>query len=426
MHSWVGFYAGIVIATLSLTGVVALFKSELDYALNLSLFKVEPQTKQADISAIIRDLREEHGAEGHIQTYPPNSPTDSWRLRFLRPGKFGFSQLEVFIDPYFGEILGERDYTRSLAYFVRQLHVRLYESVWGRQIVGLAGIALLLSTVTGLLIYGRFMKKQVFAAIRTKTLRVKWADYHKLIGVATLAFNLMIAITGAWLGLQVYLQPLVLDGRPGGFTREEKPLNKEQDLATYVDYQAALATSAHLFPELKPAFMVPSRDGSRTLRILGDVPGQAYERHTFSLTLDKQDLGELHRYDIREASAGDKLFFLQESMHFGDYGGITLKVVYTFFGLTSGFLSLAGFVVYLERNEKRRRERPRYTPMRPLVLRWTWAIVGVCVFLGVLQINFGPAPPAILVLLAVYGSLLFVVLRALVRTIRARLRPAAA
>ncbi|MEM9301539.1 MAG: PepSY-associated TM helix domain-containing protein [Pseudomonadota bacterium] len=423
IHAWVGFYAGIVIAALSLTGVAALFKEELDRALNPQLFSVAPAAVTVDIAERIEAVRSEHGPEHHSQTFPPLSPTETWRLRFLLRKRFGFEQIEVFIDPYSGRILGERDYTRTLAYFLRQVHVRLYESVFGRQIVGIAGIALLVSTVTGLLIYGRFMKKQFFAAVRSKNIRVKMADWHKLIGVATLAFNLMVAITGAWLGLQVYLQPLVLDARPGGFVRAEKPLTAEVDIATAVDYPAVMAASQRLFPELVPRFLIPSRDGSRTVGIRGDVPGQAYERNSFSLTLDKTGLEELHRYDIRAAGFGDKLFYVQEAVHFGDYGGLAMKFVYSFFGLTSGFLSLAGFVVYLERTQKRRREARTILPTSVVVWRWTGAIVGTCVLLAIMQLNLGPVVPAMLVLLAVYGSLLFFIVRGLYRSVRARLVP---
>lgn len=420
VHGWVGLYAGVVIATLSLTGVIALYKVELDHALNPHLFTVEPNGDRVPISTVIERLRNEHGVENHTHTYPPKTDTGTWRLFFVILEPLDMTQLEVFVDPYSGEVVGKRDYTHTLAYFVRQIHVRLYESLFGRQIVGLAGIALLISTITGVLIYGRFMKRKLFGAIRSKTLRIQYADYHKLVGISALAFNLMIALTGAWLGLQGYLQPLVIGDRPGRYEVENKPLTEEEDQAFFVDYEEVVNTSKTLFPELVPEHIQPSRDGSRTVRIAGNVPGAAYERHSFSLTLDKEDLAELHRYDIRSAPTGEKLFYVQESLHFGDYGGIALKILYAFFGLTAGFLALSGFVVYLERTERERRQKRAFIELKPLLLRWATAISGVCIFLAVLQLNFGPAIPAVLVGLALYGTLLFLLARALVRFVRSR------
>ncbi len=45
----------------------------------------------------------------------------------------------------------------------------------------------------------------------------------------------------------------------------------------------------------------------------------------------------------------------QEALHFGDFGGLPLKVLYALLGLTSGFLSISGFVVFLFRRKKKQR-----------------------------------------------------------------------
>ncbi|MEM1411595.1 MAG: PepSY-associated TM helix domain-containing protein [Pseudomonadota bacterium] len=420
IHSWVGLYAGVVIATLSLTGVTALFIPEIDRLINGDKFHVEPSGPLQPVAGVIEQLAEEHGPENLLVVFPPTEPDDTWLLRFFQRDGIHVSQPDFFIDPYAAEVIAERDYMRSLAHFLRQIHVRLFESQFGRQIVGIAGIALLLSTLTGFLIYGRFMKKQLFGAIRAGKPRVVLADWHKLIGVATLAFNLMIAITGAWLGLQVYLQPVLVGDRPGAYRATEKPLEAEADAAFVVNYDEVLTTSRALFPELVPKVITPSRDGARTLRVAGDIPGQAYERNSFILTLDKEDLSEVHRYDIRQAGAGAKLFYLQESMHFGDYGGLLLKFVYAFFGLTSGFLSLAGFVVYLERTAKKRREKPRFRELKPTLLRWTYGILGTLVLLAGMQMALGPVIPYLLVTVTFYGWLLFLLLRQLGRFVRSR------
>src|SRR3546814_13544545 len=83
------------------------------------------------------------------------------------------------------------------------MHVRLYEGNWGQQLVGIGGLALAVVAITGLMIYGNFMKRQVWPAVRNrKNIRIVMADWHKLIGISPLAFTLVIALTGAWLGLQ--------------------------------------------------------------------------------------------------------------------------------------------------------------------------------------------------------------------------------
>jgi uncharacterized iron-regulated membrane protein len=419
LHNWVGLYAGVVIAVLSLTGVVALFKFDIDRALNPSLFKIQPQENYARISPLVDSLRMVHGAEHHRSVRIGSESNESWSLIFfnakniLKP-KF----TEVFIDPYTAKVLGQRDVYKSTAFFIRNLHVRLYDSLIGRQIVGISGIALLLSTVTGFWIYGGFMKKQFFGVIRQKNLRIRMADYHKLIGVTTLFFNLIIAITGAWLGLQVYLEPLVTEQRPGQFILKDKPLSKADDIAYPVDYDQVYAKTKDYFPELVPHTMSASTDGSRKITIYGTVARTAFERNRFSLTLDKKDLTELNRFDIRKASWGNKLYFIQESMHFGDYGGWFVKIIYAFFGTTSGFLALSGFVVYLKRTDRKRKKGSNYLDIKPLLLRWVYGISGFMILLYLLHLIFGIVVPSLLVMALLYLSLLVLLIRALYLFIR--------
>lgn len=423
LHNWIGLYAGVVIAILSLTGVVALFKIDIDKALNKELFKVKPQEKYAQFTPVIDSIRTAHGAENLLSIGVAKAPEDSWSiLFFLRNSTLDVKQWQVFINPYTGEVIGERDIYKSAGFFIRNIHVRLYDSLIGRQIVGLAGIALLISSITGFWIYGGFMRRQLFGVIRRKNLRIRMADYHKVIGVTTLLFNLMIAITGGWLGLQKYLEPPIAGERPGIYKVVDKPLSKEEDAQYEVDYNEVYNKSRTLFPEFIPSIMRPSTDGSRTVTVMGSAPRTAFERNAFNMTFDKQNLVELDRYDIRKASLGDKLFYIQESMHFGDYGGLVVKIIYSFFGITSGFLALTGFIVYLKRTERGRAEKPKFVELKPLLLRWTYGILGGIVLLLVLHMVLGIAVPTVLTMAALYLSLLFLIIRAIVLFIKRKIR----
>lgn len=420
MHSWLGLYAGIVLAILSATGVAALFKVEIDRALNAGLFTVPVAGVAGPVASVIARVRHEHGAKYHFNTYPPKSPGDTWRVAFFIRKGLDFKQTEVFIDPYTASVVGERDHAASFGAFLRNIHVRLYENVIGRKLVGLAGLALLLSTLTGLWIYGGFMKGQLFAVIRRGSLRMTMADLHKLVGVGTVVFNMMIAATGTWLGLQGWLQPALMGDRPGTFKRSDKPIPAAQDVDYEVDYDRVVARSHELFPEMVVHSLRLSHDGSRTVRVAGDVPGTAYERHSFSLTLDKETLAELHRYDIRDAPAAQRLFYVQESLHFGDYGGTGLKLLYVLFGLSSAALSLAGFVIYLERTSRKRKQSSRPVSSGRLAGRWTVRIAAVLCLLAVLHLSFGVVPPAVLVVVVFHGTWVTLGVRALLRLWRNR------
>ncbi len=423
IHSWTGLYAGIAIAFLSLTGAAALFRSEFDTLLNPGLRIVKPGETKMTMSSVVEKVKAQHPDKHLFEVELPVHSTGTWNIRLLAKEQERLFPVfwEVFVNPYTGEMLGQRNYYKTFSYYLRNLHVRFYEGFYGRQIVGLAGLALLVSTITGLLIYGRFMKKQAFGTIRKKNLRISQADYHKLIGSAALIFNLMIAITGAWLGLQPYLQKWMDIDRPNTFQRSPQPFSKADDLACPVDFDRAYEAARLHFPTLMPTLIRPSNNGDGTITILGDVPRQVYERNSNKIVLDKKNYKPLFIYNISEAHAGAKLFFVQESLHFGDFGGLGLKILYCLLGLTSGFLSITGFIVYLERARKKRQEKPRFIELRPLLWQYTAGILAFCIVVGVLSIHWGVGIPTLVVVVAFYGFIIATLFKKLFVLIKGRI-----
>jgi uncharacterized iron-regulated membrane protein len=355
IHSWVGLYAGIVIAVLSITGAAAVFIPEIDVLLNREMLEVKPEEKKASLNAIMQKVKAKYPALELNAIELPASPEQVYVFKLFNPeaGKYESRSLDVQVNPYTGEITGTRDYNRSFAFFLRHLHVRLYENYWGRQVVGLFGIALVISTITGLLIYGNFMKKQFFGSFRSgRGIRIASADWHKFVGVAALLFNLIIAITGAWLGLQPKVMSWTGMKSPNHYVAPEKPITQDEDKTFLIDYDALLHKAQQAYPEMLPLYVTHSDNGTRQVEIYGNIAGQVYERQTQKLVLDKQTHEVKFLYDVRKQDIGDKLYYVQEALHFGDFGGLFLKILYCLFGLTSGALSITGYIIYLKRKEK--------------------------------------------------------------------------
>ena len=423
IHSWVGLYAGVAIAFLSVTGVAALFRIEADHVLNPGLRTVESLGHKVPMTPVVEKIQALHPDKQLFEIELPKTSDGTWNIRFVAKESDPLFPVlwEVFVHPYTGETLGERNYYKTFNYFLRNIHVRFYEAWFGRQIVGLAGLALLVSTITGFLIYGKFMKKQFFGSIRKQKLRVQQADLHKLIGITALVFNLMIAITGTWLGLQGYLQKWLSIERPNTYAIAEKPLDAEQDIQYVFNYDSVCIATTNNFPQLIPLHIRPSTNGDRTVTVLGNVPGQVYERSNNKLVLDKLDYRMLFKYNINQGNFGDKVFYVQEALHFGDFGGITLKVLYSFLGITSGFLSITGFVVYLERTRKKRQVKAGFIALRPMLWRWGGSIIAFCVIMGVMSMIWGIGVPSLLVIITFYGAMLFLLLRAIYLNLKWRL-----
>lgn len=145
------------------------------------------------------------------------------------------------------------------------------------------------------------------------------------------------------------------------------------------------ATVRSEFPDLKPRDIIPSTNGSGTIMVRGNIAGLVYERGINTLVLTKVGYTPLFKYDIRQQPFSHKLYFVQEALHFGDFGGLLLKVLYTFLGLVSGFLSTSGFIVYLYRRKKK---QPEINPMK-LTFAYSVAVVLFLVMIALVSLLIG-------------------------------------
>lgn len=365
IHHWAGLYAGILIGVLSLTGALAVFIPEIDALV------VKHHYDARTSAPVDGDPRFHNAIDSLTKLYPsysslsirlPEKPDQLAEIDLIAPPENGkFLRYNFFVDAAADRIVAQRNQQNSLANYLRQIHVRLYEGNWGRQLVGIGGLALVVLAITGLLIYGNFMKKQRWPNVRKNVgARIVMADWHKLLGISALAFNLVIAITGAWLGLQPWLMR-TLDMKTPNAYRAPVVMEPAADKAFPVNWTEVFASIRREFPDLKPTHISSSTNGSGTITVRGNIAGTVYERNINTLILSKNGYKPVFKYDVRQQPFSHKLYFVQEALHFGDFGGMLLKFVYAVLGLVSGFLSISGFVVYLYRRKKK---KPQISPMK--------------------------------------------------------------
>lgn len=400
IHQWVGLYVGTVIAALSLTGAVAVFIPEIDALLERKYELSSVGESYVPMNAVISQVQLQNPGYRVLGAIPPQEEDMPLILDiFKEAGATDSERIQVFINPYTGSIIGQKSHTNSLSNYLRQVHVRLMDAWWGRQLVGLAGVGLFVLCVTGLLIYGQFMKNQLFGAIRKKNLRMLMADWHKMVGMAALLFNLMIAGTGAWLGLQPVLIKWFDIKAPNTFVSAGKVSTPDLDIGQQYDYWKAVDIARSTIPDFTPTQVIPSRNGSNTIEVKGNAGLLPFEPNISKVVLDKSTLEILHVYDIREQAFMDKFYYLQEGLHFGRFGGIFLKIVYALLAITSGALSITGFFIYLIRKKKSVQEKDQ---VKKIIFIYSVATVLLLILLGMISVFIGYAYATMLMTPTVY------------------------
>lgn len=80
---------------------------------------------------------------------------------------------------------------------ILHLHTDLFAGLWGKLFLGLMAALFVAAIVSGVLLYGPYMKKLRFGTVRDgRTPRLRWLDLHNLVGAATLEWAATAGLDG--------------------------------------------------------------------------------------------------------------------------------------------------------------------------------------------------------------------------------------
>lgn len=197
------FYAGLFVAPfmvmLALTGIVYLFKPQLDPLMYPSLLKVPAGQHSLAADELLQRVQAAY-PQGHIKQYLP--PVDAGRsAQFVVQHKG--QELNVFIDPYHGDVLGEQDAKRNLQAVARAIHGELMIGTVGDRLVELAASWGIVLVVSGLYLWwprGKSSAGVLWPRLNARG-RLFWRDLHGVLGFWGAAFLLLMLLSGmSWTG----------------------------------------------------------------------------------------------------------------------------------------------------------------------------------------------------------------------------------
>lgn len=368
-HAWSGLLSGINIFILSVTGAILVFVHELHHAIGpelpLHITTDRPEAyADAPLAPVVAAMQAENPAAVPaglgIPTVADHAEDPDHFIYFLEMhpaddvgGSDHDRHIAYFFDPLTREFAPKSDVV-DIPEWIWYLHANLFLGFAGQIFLGIVGIAFLISTVTGLIIYGPFMKGVFFGALRRGlTWRLLLADWHKLIGIGTLGFNLLMAVTGILLTLgqvliNLYSYSVISSLEPVAF---EEGASRH----AIVSVDQVVATARETFPD----------KNLRWISFPGQLQGDhhyvafAYEEGRFFSRIPYVAL--INAYDAELSLTVDlpwyiTMIYIAVPLHFGDFGGLPLRIVYAFFGLSAGALSVTGFIMYAIKYRRRRYE----------------------------------------------------------------------
>lgn len=214
IHRYIGLFLGLWLTLIGLSGSILVFYKEIDSTLNASLIRVDHATPRPDVDMLIGKVRakfpdravlfyERYGLSDR-ESYPF---VLSKRLPMTKAGpdssaifdQTGAADLEVFVDPRDGTILGARRYETVLR-LIHSFHEQLLIPKPGQMIVAFLGLTTILSVIAGVVLWWRQSRTRLKRALRIdfssptpKLVR----DIHMVAGIYVALFLLIQATSGS-------------------------------------------------------------------------------------------------------------------------------------------------------------------------------------------------------------------------------------
>jgi uncharacterized iron-regulated membrane protein len=369
-HAWTGLISGVFLILICTTGAIAVFRPEIERAVDWNgKLDVVASGSQIGIERAIQVAQEKYpGSRATVARLPvigggTESHGDAYSITLNR-GR-GQRPLAVAVDPYRAEVIATLSPNAGWGNWLRQLHVRmLYGSFWGRYIVGLFGIVLLFSTVSGLFIFARFNANSWRPKFRRgRGARIALADLHKVVGLSSVAFNIIFGLTGAVLGLEGIYAKFIA-------TRERPPKVSGVTGLPEGRLEALLERSKQLMPGCQPyELSIPSAQNGACKVMMMNPTGSLIKEMSSYVIFDAKSEKPVETYDARNAAIGVRAYYACEPLHFGRLGGaMWVKLLWAGMGLTGSFLSITGFAIFILRKRMPAvvrtpaRKLPRFEP----------------------------------------------------------------
>ncbi|RYF70309.1 MAG: PepSY domain-containing protein [Comamonadaceae bacterium] len=359
LHSWAGIVTGLLMFIVCFSGAVVVFKNEIDLWANPSLAKLPRSEHPASLDAVLTQLQTRYPGATVETIALPDAVNPNYFAFVRERGAPANTRTKVALRSDTGTVVGPVD--SQLGQTLRMLHVFLFFGP--RWIVGFLGAAMLVLIVTGIVIHRKILA-ELFTQRWGRSFRVVMSDLHKSAGIWGLFFHILIATTGAWMGLAPLFEQgykyVTTSAAPSASAAAAKPARKGGgDAAERVVMQSLDAlydTAQQAVPGLEARYVSLRRWGTDTSE--AGFTGNLRDHLASTARVDINAATGVPKkvHDPRTAGFWSLVNGLMEPLHFGDFGGLALKWLYFFLGMTPAFLSISGTLIWLDARQQRRRE----------------------------------------------------------------------
>ncbi|UAK23245.1 PepSY-associated TM helix domain-containing protein [Sphingomonas nostoxanthinifaciens] len=346
VHKWTSLACTLFLLMLCVTGLPLIFREEIDTWLQ----PPPPLAAASGVPALSADALLARALARHPGETPLYLSFDDERpISYITTAPtidaaVAKMHFEAF-DQRSGATLPTR--TSGVMDFILQLHVDMFLGLKGELFLGAMGLLFAAAIVSGVVLYAPFMAKLAFGTVRrTRTARLRWLDRHNLLGVMTLVWALVVGVTGT---INTLVLPITAMWKADQLAAMAAGDGTGAPVRGTASVQAALDAAARLVPDAKPQFVAFPGTPYSSHRHYGLFLKGATPLTARLLTPVFVDALSGRVAPLRPVPWYMKVMLLAQPLHFGDYGGLAMKLLWALLDLLTIVVLGSGLYLWLGR-----------------------------------------------------------------------------
>ena len=366
VHTWSSLICTVFILLSAITGLPLLFRNEIDSFLyeGVRAQEVIAGTPPANLDEIVaRGMTKAPDEHVRFLIWDHDDPN----VIVLGVTKSTDSTLEanriIRMDAHMADYLDAPVTAGRFTNIVLRLHTELLAGSPGKLFLGAMGMLFVLAIISGVVLYAPSMRKLDFGTVRRRrSSRIHWLDIHNLIGATTLVWALVVGGTGVLNTLSDLVVALwqrdQLAAMVGALGPTTTPVRN-------VSVQRAVDVATAALPDMAPSFVAyPGTPFSSTAHFAIFMHGRTpLTSRLLQPVLVDASTGQLT--DTRKAPWYVSALLLSQPLHFGDYGGLPLRILWALLDLALIVLLTSGIYLWLVRRKGNSLIRARESRRRP-------------------------------------------------------------
>ena len=360
LHLIVGLVAALFLFVMGVSGAFLAYEYELDRAFHPKLYRVVPEGERLALAKLAGIVQRAYPSATlraiDLGAQAGNRADVSYQIDVVQKGQA--EPMHVFINPYTGEILGERDGLGFLGN-MHEFHSNLLLGNTGKLITTTFSAGMVILAITGLVLW--WPRKLFRISFRSSAARLNF-DLHNTVGSCMSLFILLFGLTGIGIHVADVLAPAVDRMAHAPSQREPSSISLPAPPGTApLSPDVAVAIGARTIPGANVTYLTLPQSAREGYRVRLKFPEDRQTLGRSYAHVDQYTGKVLWSQSTRETALGTRYFkFWNREVHNGTAFGAPFQFLAALTGVAVPLLAITGPIIWFRKNRKRLfAERPR-------------------------------------------------------------------